>query len=65
MSVDRTRSLQDLEGTDWGEPPESATYLIATCHRLHRKRLQEFSVEDLRIMIGRAYPDVDRRRRVL
>jgi hypothetical protein len=50
-SFDRTKTLQELEGQDWGDPTfESA--LVTTCHRLHRKRLDEFNVEDLRIMIG-------------
>jgi hypothetical protein len=28
------------------------SYLVRTCHRLRRKPLTEFTVEDLRIMIG-------------
>ena len=49
--VDRAKSLQDLEQCDWGEP-EYDSYLVATCHRLRRKPLNQFEVEDLRIMIG-------------
>jgi hypothetical protein len=48
---DTNRSLQDLEGSDWGEPPASS-YLVTTCYRLRRTPIREFSVEDLRIMIG-------------
>jgi len=48
---DRRKSLQDLEGHDWGEP-QYPSYLVRTCHALHRKPLQDFTMEDLRIMIG-------------
>lgn len=49
--IDRTKSLQQLEGLDWGEPTFDS-HLVETCHRLRRKPLDEFTVEDLRIMIG-------------
>jgi hypothetical protein len=49
--TDASKSLQELEGLDWGEP-DYPSHLVKTCHRLRRKPLQEFTVEDLRIMIG-------------
>ncbi len=52
--VDRSRSLQDLEGEDWGEPTYDS-HLVTECHRLHRVPLSKFSVEDLRIMIGQGF----------
>jgi hypothetical protein len=48
---DRGRSLQELEQDHWGEPNYDS-YLVATVHRLRRKALAEFTVEDFRIMIG-------------
>jgi hypothetical protein len=48
---DRSKSLQQLEGEDWGEPTFH-TRLARECHRLHRVPLRDFTVEDLRIMIG-------------
>jgi hypothetical protein len=51
VGFDRTKCLQELEHDDWGEPNFSS-HLVTTCHRLRRKPLNEFSVEDLRIMIG-------------
>src|SRR5438874_13777906 len=45
------KSLQELEGSDWGEPKYDS-YLVRTMHRLRRVPLREFNVEDLRIMIG-------------
>jgi hypothetical protein len=50
---DRNKSLQELEGQDWGEPNWDS-HLVTECHRLHRVPLGEFTVEDLRIMIGQS-----------
>lgn len=51
---ERNRSLQDLDGQDWGEAP-FPSYLVRTCHALRRKPLRDFTVEDLRIMIGQNF----------
>lgn len=51
---ERNHSLQELDGQDWGE----ATYpshLVRTCHALRHKPLRDFTVEDLRIMIGQNF----------
>jgi hypothetical protein len=45
------KSLQDLEHADWGEPTYHS-HLVTTIHRLQHLPLRQFSVEDLRIMIG-------------
>src|SRR5262245_62623721 len=45
------KTLDELEGVVWGEPTFDS-YLVTTCHRLRTKPVDEFSVEDLRIMIG-------------
>ena len=47
----RGNSLQELEQYDWGESTHDS-YLVKTVHRLRRKPLADFTVEDLRIMIG-------------
>lgn len=47
------QSLETLEKSVW--PPLQAgkgSYLIITCHALRKKSLLDFTVEDLRIMIG-------------
>jgi hypothetical protein len=49
--IDRRKSLQELENESWGEPAYDS-YLVTTVHRLRRKPLREYTVEDLRIMIG-------------
>ena len=51
MTLDRSKSLEELEGKDWGAPTYDS-YLVTTIHRLRRKPLEGFTVEDLRIMIG-------------
>ncbi len=53
MMIDRSKSLQELDGGDWGEPTLDS-HLVATCHRLMRKPINEFTVEDLRIMVGQS-----------
>jgi hypothetical protein len=48
---DRSRSLDQLEGVEEG-PTSDDSYLVQMCHALRRKPIGEFTVEDLRIMIG-------------
>ena len=48
---DRSKSLQHLEGQDWGEPTYDS-HLVTECHRLRRIPLRDFTAENLRIMIG-------------
>jgi hypothetical protein len=51
MQFDHSKSLQQLDGEDWGEPTYDS-YLVTECHRLRRVPLSQFTVEDLRILIG-------------
>lgn len=51
IDFDLNRSLQELEGVDWGEPTYDSS-LVIECHRLHRLPLKEFEAEHLRRMIG-------------
>ncbi|MEO0343893.1 MAG: contact-dependent growth inhibition system immunity protein [Pseudomonadota bacterium] len=44
-------TLEILENDYWGEP-EFISYLVTTVHRLRKKPLSDFTVEDLRIMLG-------------
>jgi hypothetical protein len=48
---DRSKSLQQLEGQNWGEPTYDS-FLVTECHRLRRVPLREFTPEHLRMMIG-------------
>ena len=45
------KTLDQLECVVWGEPTHDS-HLVTTCHRLRTKPIDEYSVEDLRIMIG-------------
>ncbi|MBO0357916.1 hypothetical protein J0X19_08170 [Hymenobacter sp. BT186] len=51
MQVDTEQSLEQIENEYWDEPTYDS-YLVNTCHGLRKKPLQDFTVEDLRIMIG-------------
>ena len=47
----KNKTLEILENKVW-EKPNYESYLISTCHELRKKRLNDFEIEDLRIMIG-------------
>ncbi|WP_336518008.1 contact-dependent growth inhibition system immunity protein [Pollutibacter soli] len=47
----QTKTLENLEKDYWGEPGYDSN-LVITCHKLRKKPLDEFSIGDLRIMIG-------------
>lgn len=49
--MDGSRSLQELDGQDWGEPTYPS-HLVTACHRLRRVPLKDLSVEDLRLLLG-------------
>ena len=46
------RDLDTLDPPAWDPAPLDATLLIRRCHQLRTKPLRDFTVEDLRIMIG-------------
>src|SRR5437660_11213926 len=52
---DRSKSLQELEEDDWGEqpPPDQRwSTVINNAYRLRRVPLQDFTVEDIRFLLG-------------
>ncbi|MFF4038716.1 contact-dependent growth inhibition system immunity protein [Streptomyces sp. NPDC001816] len=51
-SVDKDRSIEELEGDRWPDPPRDGTSLIRSVHALRRRAIKELSVEDLRRLIG-------------
>ena len=51
MNIDINKSLDELEGTTWGEPDFQSS-LTLRCHELRKKKLKDFSAGDLRVMIG-------------
>ncbi len=44
-------TLEELENDVW-DVPRHDSYLVTTCHRLRTKPIEDFTVEDFRIMIG-------------
>lgn len=53
MKFDLTKSIQELENSDWGDPENGATPLISECLHLRRVPLKEFQANttDLITMI--------------
>ena len=47
----RSKTLENLEKEYWDEPTYNS-HLVITCYGLRKKPLVDFTVEDLRIMIG-------------
>ncbi|GAA3913552.1 contact-dependent growth inhibition system immunity protein [Actinoplanes auranticolor] len=45
-------TIQQIEGRGWGTVPADASFLVQRCTELRRKPLEQFTVEDLRIMLG-------------
>jgi len=48
----RSRSLQELEGDDWGDPENAPTGLVARCLRLRRAPLGELRPSDVRQLVN-------------
>lgn len=47
----KDNTLEEIDGKRWGEP-EYTSSLVLNCYRLRRVPLKDFSVGDLRLMIG-------------
>ncbi|GAA0897443.1 hypothetical protein [Pseudonocardia zijingensis] len=45
-AVDRTLSITQLEGDDWGDAPPGAAHLVTTVHRLRHKPLEALDAGD-------------------
>lgn len=48
-----SKSLQELENSDWGEP-DFPSALVTECHRLRRVPLEALTVENLRLLINQS-----------
>ena len=53
MQTKEHLTLEQLEKDVWPEP-DFLSHVVVTCHNLRKKRLAEFTHEDLRIMIGQS-----------
>src|SRR5215471_15738924 len=49
---DDHRTLEELDGENWGEPEEAPTPMVARCMRLRRTPLHALTHGDLRLLVG-------------
>ncbi len=47
-----SKTLQELEEKDWGEPDEAPTNMVRRCLVLRRVPLNQLSAEDCRLLLG-------------
>lgn len=52
MVGDSDRTLSEIEGDSWPDPPSDATRLMMTVHGLRHKPIGQLSAEDMRILIS-------------
>ena len=45
-------TIEEIENEYWGIAPEDSSGLVTTVHNLRKKKISEFDIEDLRVMIG-------------
>jgi hypothetical protein len=50
--IDENLTLQQLDGRDWGDPQTAPTGMVARCLRLRRTPLRDFTLGDLRLLVG-------------
>lgn len=50
--TDEHRTLEELDGENWGEPETAPTPMVARCLRLRRTPLHALSQGDLRLLIS-------------
>jgi len=51
----RTKTIQSLDKKDYGDPQHAPTPMVRRCLELCRTPLSEFTVEDVRLMIGQRF----------
>ncbi|MGW6455931.1 contact-dependent growth inhibition system immunity protein [Streptomyces sp. NPDC055078] len=51
-SIDRTLSLEELDGERWPPPPADTTGLVKAVHELRRRPIESLDVDELRRLIG-------------
>ncbi|MFD8419705.1 contact-dependent growth inhibition system immunity protein [Streptomyces sp. NPDC059466] len=52
LPFDRSRSIEDLEGRRWPDPPSDATSLVRAVHALRKSPISDLTVEQLARLIG-------------
>ena len=51
-SSESVTTIEQLESDDWGDPEPDNMFVVRRCVELRRKPLAQFTVEDLRIVLG-------------
>ncbi|MEU3557822.1 contact-dependent growth inhibition system immunity protein [Streptomyces fragilis] len=51
-TVDKARSIEELEGVRWPDPPSDSTSLVRSVHTLRKRPLGALSTEDMGRLIG-------------
>ncbi|GAA3193208.1 MULTISPECIES: contact-dependent growth inhibition system immunity protein [Streptomyces] len=51
-SVDKEKSLEELEGVTWPDPPSDSTMLVRGVHELRKKPVKDLTVDNLRRLVG-------------
>lgn len=49
--TDFARSIEELEGCDWGEPEADATEMVQRCYALRRKPLERLAPDELGLAV--------------
>jgi len=49
--MDRSKTLEELDGQRWGDPPADSTGLIDNVHRLRQIPLREMTDDDIRELL--------------
>jgi hypothetical protein len=52
QSIDRAKSLEQLDGERWGDPPADATSLVRTVHEWRRRPIGTLEPDELARLIG-------------
>lgn len=45
-------SIEQIEGNNWGSPPNDATRLVKKCYELRKLPIRDLEIEDLRVLIS-------------
>ena len=46
------KSIEELDGNPWGEPPPDATGLVERVHRLRKVKVRDLSDDDISTLLG-------------
>lgn len=46
------KNIETIEGVVWEDCPPDSSFLVQRVHELRKKNIDDFDVEDLRVMIG-------------